>query len=392
LLEEPFRSREVGTPPSHFGAGDDELRFHVARALLSKNPKRGIRRAAERWLNGGERARSLWEESDGAHYLLRLNPTAEFDAEVLDKLEALARSPKPALSAHRSNPWAEWKSGDDPWWYELCDRARAASDLPLAARRRLLKEFLSANIDGRAMAIAELLPYLDSADVIRAVAAVEEAAPAVHDLHVRARVLAVASQYASEPKAEALANQSLVAARAAAEQPDGSRLGGPEPGGIWGFLELASMSTGETRRSALREAVHAWLHWVGADDPRDEGKLLRSDHRHMFHSGGDSTLPLVKLLAGEDMVAELRAFFSGLRLVAGEEGNTVEGYLAMGAWPALRDGSLELAALFVAEARTETAWQRKRAARTEQAAADSLEPLDFPEFPSELIGFRSVWR
>lgn len=384
LLEEPVRSRDIDPP-------DSGLRSAVEEAVRSGAPRSVLRDIAQEWLETDEPERDAWATAGEAHYLLRLDPIAVYEGPVRAHLEEVVRRPKPVWHHEGTRRWSEWSSGDDPWWYEFCSRARSSVDNSPADRRRLLNELLTADIDGRAMPIAELLPVLDGDALERALAGIEQSAPAVADLHVRAKVLAVASRYGDARRREVLLDQALVAARAAVEQPGPSLLGGPEPGGIRGLLEVADEADGEFRRTTLKEATSAWLRWVGAEDDAGDRKQRRRDRRMMFHSGGDSTLPLVRMLASSDMAAELRRVFQGLRRVAGDEGNALEGYLAMGAWPALRDGSLELAALFVSEARTETAWRQRQGADAKAHEPES-EPPEYPEFPAQLVGYRDVWR
>lgn len=384
LLEEPVRDREVDPSRS-------ELRCAVEEAVRSGAARSTIRGLAQEWLACSDSGREAWEQASEANYLLRLDPVAAYGDIVRARLEDVARRPKAAWPREGGRQWSEWSSGDDPWWYELCSRARSSADKSLSARRRLLDELMTTGIEGRAMPIAELLPFLDGEPLNRALSCVEQSAPAVADLHVRAKVLAVASRYGDAGRRRSLLEQALVAARAAVEQPGPSLLGGPEPGGIRGLLEVATEADGDLRRTALREATSAWLHWVGAEGTGDGQKNRRRDRRMMFHSGGDSTLPLVRMLASDDLVADLRRIFQGLRRVAGDDGNVLEGYLAMGAWPALRDGSLELAALFVGEARTKTVWRQRRSSDSED---DQLvtDPPTFPEFPDQLVEYRDVWR
>ena len=289
--------------------------------------------------------------------------------------------------------WHQWSSGADPDWYRLSDDARAAGSLSKPRRAILLEELLASDIHGRAMPLVDLLRYLDPDDTPQVVLAIQIASQSVADLHLRAKVLAEASRHTTGSDRTGLLREALTAARAAVDQDEPSLLAGPERGGVYGLLAVASAMTGVERRDVLAETATRWRDWITqhTDDEStvpDPRRRRRRDVRMLFHSGGDQTDRLVSMLSKDGLTVPLEQVLDTVREVAGDSGNALEGYLSRTAWPALLEGDLQLAALLVRKAREPTAW----AERSEPNGKDRPEfPFSVATFPNELVGLRAVW-
>ena len=255
--------------------------------------------------------------------------------------------------------------------------------------QRMLEKVRAADLEDRAIPLCELLPHLDETRRGPVIGDIIVAAQAVTDLHIRAKVLAEASRFAMNSQRPEILDAGLVAGRAAVRQTAPSLLGGPESGGIRGLLEVVPKLSGAHRRSALQETAALWVDWV---DPEPHGgESRRRPHRRMLFDGaGDTSHPLVEWLATEGLAAELAAVLDTIRRVAGDHGNALDVVLAHTAWPALCEGDVEVAAVFVREAREETP-DRARHPRPADDPSESL-PVRPARFPDELLGFRNVWR
>lgn len=394
-LEEPFNSHDLSTASDGLRDYVEGLRAEVEAGFVRGEPDSAVSSAAKRWLTQQQQNTDPWAVTAGAHYLLGLRSHAHIDEETLQHLREIVGRPWPESLHTGSDPWSEWSSGDRPWWYELCDDVRSVSDrTSLASVRRLLARCLNANIDGRAMPIAELLPRLEATDLDNAVDAIAGSAPAVADLHIRAKVLAVAAKHAKPADRDILRHDATMAARAAVEQQAGSLLGGSEPGGIRGYLEVAALSEGPERKDVLAEATEGWLHWVGAFEKAP--KRQPPDHRILFDGGGDTARPLLAMLAQAEMVDQLQRMFTGIRDIADRGNDPLRFLIPSIAWPALRGGSLELAGLLVGEMRDISA-SGARSSRSRSSMhhagkeSTGSDPPPFPDYPNVLVGFRCAW-
>ncbi|MCP4309345.1 MAG: hypothetical protein GY788_31625 [bacterium] len=394
LLRDPwYRNRAPSSAERRDSQGED-IAHTIAELYRRPGPlnRDAIYEAAQNWTDVVSTSLDPWAIRRGARYLARLQGDVDYSDALSERLAGLAQHELPRrIGLGGSFKWAEWSAGEDPAWYPLSRQAQQiAPNGQLGEALRLLKQIREAEQEDRAMPLVDLLPALPEHDREVALQEIVRCADSVSDLHVRAKVLAEASEFAQEDQVRDILDRAFEAGRAAVRQPESSRLGGPEPGGIRGLLEVALHGTGDWKEAALEETAVLWVEWLTGASGAEGG---RRPDRWMFHSGGDSTLPLVQLLAEAELIDSLSDVFQCLRATAGEDGNVLEGYLAMGAWPALGNGNLELAALFVEQARRPTPW---RAAQDSNGPDDSevgsTNAPDAPTFPDELIGFRCVWR
>lgn len=344
-----------------------------------------------------DRADTVWNRAELAHYLLRLADIADLTETQVTQLRVLADAP--AVPSMGSDPsrWTEWSSGPDPAWKYLAEQARSGGQLSRSSLRRLISEILAVDLEDQAIPLCEILPHADESQQSQLLDSILLASQAVSDLHIRAKVLAEASQYATDERQSDFVEGALTAARAATRQTTPSLLGGPDPGGIRGLMEVVPKLHGTARRTLLQETARSWITWVDpSPDEVSPNNIRRPDRRMLFFGSDDLSVPLVRWLVVEHLAPELRAVFSVIRKIAGEHGNALEIILADGGWPGLLAGDLEVAAVFVSEARTETVSAARYREEPidqvdDQPDADSFPPFKTPTFPSELLQFRNVW-
>lgn len=345
---------------------------------------------ADELSNGQE----LWERSALAAFLMRAGGIADYSGHIRDALSEIAKTPRRGAGRNHLG-WTQWSSGPQPQWMELAKRARNLRSASAATRRQLVAEISSAELADQAIPLCELLRDATIAERQPMLDGILAAAQAMPDLHLRAKVLAEASQFAEGLFQTRLLDAALAAGRAAVRQTGGSLVVGPEHGGIHGLLEVVPHLSGSRRKDVLSETAALWIEWVNPD-PTDliTSRRRRPDRRMLFDGAGDSTRPLISWLAEEGLAIELRLVLSTIREVAGNDGNALEVMLAYGAWPTLLDGDIEVAAAFVAETRAGSPYMTERRAEHvgDTAVAGDAPPYLIPDFPDELLGFRNVWQ
>ncbi len=369
-----------------FSAGGDAITDGLsgyAREVLAEV-------AAESDTEPGVSFRAWWALGP-AFALLRAEQRglASLSQATSDALTDLVTAADQPTSDYLYRSWAAWSSGADPAWKTTSQRITRTRG---RSTRSWLREVDELEPEDRGVPVCVLLPAASPREVPELVDRIRRVAPAIRDLHLRARVLSHTARFAGDAKGELL-RDAMNAARAAVEQTTPSLTAGPERGGIYGLLHVVANLYGNERRDALIETTELWKRWI--DPVRSE---RRPDRRMLFHSGGDTTLPLVRWLASEQLCDSLRTVFDTIREVAGNDGNALELILAHSGRPALANGDIELTALFVHEARTRTEWalrdRDRPGARPSEDDHDERAdecPYQRAPFPPELAGFRNVW-
>ncbi len=360
----------------------ERIRWEIARAFLDGDPRKPIRQAA-RDVISGELDANPWDVAGLAHYLLRLGPVGGLDSADIAALQVLAKRPAVDAAGQR---WTEWSSGPEPPWMSLAEKAKTLRYTSANTLDEVLRAVRDLDLADQSIPLVELLAHTDGDSRKELLAMVEVSAQAISDLHIRAKVLAEASEFAPDTKRDVLLEAATVAGRAAVHQTSPSLLGGPEPGGIRGLLEVVRKLPGQRRDRLLGEIVELWSDWIVPNEADSRG--TRRDRRMLFHHSGDDVLPLVRLLTEAGLTKGLRRVFETIRALGAEHGNALEGYLSMGAWPGLLDGDIEMAALYVAQARNPTAWARKYNSSDHESLPKPLGAT----FPDSLIGYENVWR
>lgn len=362
---------------------DDRIRCQIALGFSEGSPRGAIRSGAAAILNGEVKSDS-WAQASLAHYLLRLSDIGDLLSHDVEALEEMIEVPQDEPEFK----WTEWTSGPDPLWKALTDRVKETASVSRSARRQLLQSILGEDLASQAVPLVELLRHADPDELPSILQPIENAAQAINDLHIRAKVLAEASTFADDSSRSGFLDSATTAGRAAVYQTASSLLAGPDAGGIRGLLEVVTKLRGSRREDLLAEITEHWLGWLNPANVKHQNDKRRRDRRMMFHHGGDDTLPLVRLLTTAGMTDELQQVFEAIRATGAEHGNVLEGYLSMGAWPALSEGDLEMAGLYVDQARRPSAWSLEHRELNDEAST----PPDGAVFPDHLVGYRNAWR